>query len=1461
MNGPARPDGTYPVPVPGSRGNYPEQAAHAQAAQAAHAQAHAQHMQAHMQAQAQAVHAQAAHAAQGRGQHPGHPPGPHHQPRMGSWQSPLDYPHRRELINNIIRLFQQRRPNIAKEWQKKLPDFVRRLESALYQSAHSLQEYLDVSTLEQRLQSVARRMMVRSRMPGSHSGSNGNPGVVSGHPQAGARGQVAGGSGATHHPHAQMQAAMYGQRVPSHPGAGPGGMNMADPQLRMPSHHSMPMAMRQQQAQAMNPGVSQAQTSTDAASMSRSRTGDGVDMPPHQQAGMMPMHPGTPYGHPQHHPVPGVPHPQGVPNPQHHMQVHQPGPSSAGPNAMVKPEGPRMPPPGGMNGAGMQSNGPVMSNGAPVLMRNASFPGTPSSSGPMLANSGQQMQRVTINGMAPGQLPGHSAHIHPSSSAGMPQQVMPYHQMAVSRAYHQKPEMGQMMRPPHVMTSAQMAPPTVSMHPSHAAAQPSRQEQHRLYIMKQIRWLLFLRHAHKCNAPEGKCSAGEHCVVARKLWAHIWKCTDPHCKYPRCVASRELLKHHQKCVDPRCPVCGPVREHIDSQRNRQLAAEQYRLCHKSAPSSSQGHKLQPGAPPAMMAPYHASSKAVVMMPPAVPPKREQSFDGGAPSAKRVKTDAKVKAEYQTKKVKEEKSKNSQGTSLLECFSVEQIKSHLANIRKETALLNAKNGAEGSKVVVEPKESCCNACGAGNLLFEPPPLYCLNCNNRIKKGQTYWFGTLDINKHSVCSTCYKDHIKESLTVEGRVIPKSKLKKKKNEEKLLEPWVQCDYCDAWVHQVCALFNKVRDEGGQGQYACPECLLKKMEKGNIKQITNRPQAMLEAKDLAKTKLSDFLELRLSKFLTHERQVRATALGKKVVDCPTAEGLTIRIVNSNDKLFSVLPNFYKHFEKDKVAGEMKYRSKILLLFQKVDGVDLCLFCMYVQEYDKDCPEPNNRRSYLSYLDSVRYFKPENITAFGGDPKTGRGDSLRTLVYQELIMGYLQYLKNRGFTSMYIWACPPLPGDDYIFYVHPQRQKTPKSDRLREWYLRMLKRAKEQGVIEKTSNLWDLYFEGGKDHRVDPCRALDLPYFEGDYIPGAIEEYLSKIHQEREEEKKASGKKSKKTFKGSSSRGKSKRTALTESVDTQVMTRLGDQIKNMKEDFIMVHLQPICSYCRKYIIGTEKRFTCETCGNFDLCQRCYKDDCGLDERSRHPTGSLAVHKFKEVAAPAVGDTSDPDPSTECEIFETRQTFLSLCQGNHYQFDTFRRAKHSSMMVLYHLHNPTAPAFTSSCNVCNREIEPGQGFRCSVCTDFDVCAICKNKPNFSHPHELKKQSSGSNDMLCRRISDEEKRARQEQLRKTMQLLVHASSCQDKQCPHPSCYKVKMLFQHSLQCPTKATGGCQYCRRMWALLQLHAKSCVTPNCPVPRCRDLRQYRRYSQAQAEKRRRMHYHKMMQSQQGQR
>ena len=105
-------------------------------------------------------------------------------------------------------------------------------------------------------------------------------------------------------------------------------------------------------------------------------------------------------------------------------------------------------------------------------------------------------------------------------------------------------------------------------------------------------------------------------------------------------------------------------------------------------------------------------------------------------------------------------------------------------------------------------------------------------------------------------------------------------------------------------------------------------------------------------------------------------------------------------------------------------------------------------------------------------------------------------------------------------------------------------------------------------------------------------------------------------------------------------------------------------------------------------------------------------------------------------DTKDKDEILESEFFDTRQAFLSLCQGNHYQYDTLRRAKHSSMMALYHLHNPTAPAFVINCIFCRLDIETGQGWRCEICPDYDICNACyRNNRGSDHPHRLTQHTS------------------------------------------------------------------------------------------------------------------------------
>ena len=85
---------------------------------------------------------------------------------------------------------------------------------------------------------------------------------------------------------------------------------------------------------------------------------------------------------------------------------------------------------------------------------------------------------------------------------------------------------------------------------------------------------------------------------------------------------------------------------------------------------------------------------------------------------------------------------------------------------------------------------------------------------------------------------------------------------------------------------------------------------------------------------------------------------------------------------------------------------------------------------------------------------------------------------------------------TAYVSTCLP-QGDDYILYCHPHKQKTPRSDRLREWYLTLLRAAKERGIVAHISNLFDTFFEGGRDHRVPKPSVTHMPYLEGaDPVP-----------------------------------------------------------------------------------------------------------------------------------------------------------------------------------------------------------------------------------------------------------------------------------------------------------------------------------------------------------------------------
>merc|ERR1711866_7727 len=98
--------------------------------------------------------------------------------------------------------------------------------------------------------------------------------------------------------------------------------------------------------------------------------------------------------------------------------------------------------------------------------------------------------------------------------------------------------------------------------------------------------------------------------------------------------------------------------------------------------------------------------------------------------------------------------------------------------------------------------------------------------------------------------------------------------------------------------------------------------------------------------------------------------------------------------------------------------------------------------------------------------------------------------------------------------------------------------------------------------------------------------------------------------------------------------------------------------------------------------------GTFSLCQKCYRyvmqnsKDKIINVKTKH--WKLTDIKMLDLCPRffiSQSKTKDPDSELKSIMFDTRLKFLTACQENHYQFDSFRRAKYSSNMILNHLKN------------------------------------------------------------------------------------------------------------------------------------------------------------------------------------
>lgn len=199
----------------------------------------------------------------------------------------------------------------------------------------------------------------------------------------------------------------------------------------------------------------------------------------------------------------------------------------------------------------------------------------------------------------------------------------------------------------------------------------------------------------------------------------------------------------------------------------------------------------------------------------------------------------------------------------------------------------------------------------------------------------------------------------------------------------------------------------------------------------------------------------------------------------------LSIRLVSSMNKSFLVKRHIdvYRNHPR-----EINYTNGTLFaFFEDSDGYDLCFFAIYFQLYDDKAPKPNQNTAYLSYIDSVK-FLPSNI---------------RTKIYQFIILGVFEYLKQHGYEKIFIWSCPPTPNNDYIFPSKPPDQKTPNVRHLSEWYRDMIDQGKMLQIISHSEGSESFAFHSDW-HIID-----NIPLMDGDLWNVRLEEAILSAEME----------------------------------------------------------------------------------------------------------------------------------------------------------------------------------------------------------------------------------------------------------------------------------------------------------------------------------------------------------------
>jgi hypothetical protein len=632
-----------------------------------------------------------------------------------------------------------------------------------------------------------------------------------------------------------------------------------------------------------------------------------------------------------------------------------------------------------------------------------------------------------------------------------------------------------------------------------------------------------------------------------------------------------------------------------------------------------------------------------------------------------------------------------------------------------------------------------------------------------------------------------------TAEDPVAPSALIKNKCEVE--VEPWVRCTDCNKWLHQVCGLYNPVLGVyAREHKYVCPLCHWRRKSaaqsskeeafaSGNPRRLDAASPSWDEAvngidvespspamdttsgessssagsgcyyngthddrcspdqsDDCAWTSGENIPSCELSDFVQDflERELRAVGEDKaadtlyvRALSFPhermsVSDGVFRAFADNSDALSQLRPEESVRAGKQRLPQHIGYLSRGLYLFQKHDGVDVCLFTLYAQEFGDTCELVSNRRSvYIAYLDSVRYLSPP---------------SARTAAYHLIMLAYFDYIRRHGFRTVHIWSCPPQKRISYVFWCRPPFQKTPSADHLRLWYKNLLEKAKTRRIVANWTTTFDRYFSTGGSPRggmngaangvassaangaanatgiatrgvtarsVDPSElewpAPQLPpLFDGDLIPAELDRILGRIAARNEKVSRAA---SASPYYGKGSAGSTGGKRVTGTGDAVKLEQQGGAAEPSVH--VDVKLREVFAKCQQAVRNLRHDLLV-----VDLAVDAESDSRVLPCRPEAlvPAWCARVPRF----------------------FGSRFMFHQLCSHAGYQFDSLRRAKHSTLMVLHHYFNERAAVQANVfCRECSLLITHADYWSCAACDRLALCDACHRRLGPRHEHPMR----------------------------------------------------------------------------------------------------------------------------------